>query len=80
MDTIPPSNNSVKQRIDLISEDILDQVITSLKKAGKFSLQTVESFDTGDDPRLMVFIRYKREVNYHEEFLFCSSLSTTTRR
>lgn len=38
-----------------------------------------ESVDIGDIPQLMVFIRYKGEVKYNEEFLFCSSLSTTTR-
>jgi hypothetical protein len=76
---IPLSNNSVKRRIYLISKDILDQVITSLEKSGQFSLQTDESVDIGDNPQLMVFVRYKGEVNYLEEFLFCSSLSTITR-
>jgi hypothetical protein len=79
MDMIPLSNNSAKRGINLISEDMLDQVITSLEKTEKFSLQTNESVDIGNNPQLMVFVRYKEEVNYHEEFLFCSSLSTTTR-
>jgi hypothetical protein len=57
MDMISRSNNSVKRRIAIISEDILDQVIKSFKKSGKFSLQTDESVSIGDNPQLMIFVR-----------------------
>jgi hypothetical protein len=39
----------------LKSDNILDQVIATLEKAGKFSLQTDKSVSTGYNPQLMGF-------------------------
>ncbi len=78
VESVPLSDNSIKRRIDLISEDILAQLIVALKKAGTFSLQTDESVDIAGNPQLMVFVRYRGEDDIQEEFLFCNALSTTT--
>jgi len=78
VESVPLSDSSIKRRIDLISEDILAQLIVALKKSGKFSLQTDESVDISVSPQLMVFVRYKGEEDINEEFLFCNALSTTT--
>ena len=80
VESIPLSVNSIKCRIGPLREDMLAQLIVVLKNAGKFSLQTDESVDTGGNSQLMVFISCRGEEDMHEEFLFCSRLSSTTTR
>ena len=79
IESVPLSDNSIKCRIDLISDNILAQLIVALKKAGIFSLQTDESVDIADCyPQLMVLVRYRGEDDILEEFLFCNALSSST--
>lgn len=72
-------NNTIKRRIDLISEDILYEIITLLRKSKKFSSQKDESVDIEGYPELMVYVRCNGYVKYYEEFLFCNLLETTTK-
>lgn len=78
LEIVPISNDTVKKRIDLMSLDILEQLITDLKKAIKFSIQIDESVDIEDFPQLLVYVRYRTPQNFNEEFLFCEKLSGTT--
>ena len=79
---IPLSNNTVKRRIALMSEDIKDQVITEIKDKsvfGLFAIQLDESVDVSSVSQLMVFVRYAVGTSIKEELLFCSALDTTTK-
>ena len=70
------SNNTVKSRIADLSQNIKDQVVGRMKKAGKWSYQLHESTDTGKNAQLMVYVRYEGDMDLEEEFLFCTSLTT----
>ena len=61
---IPLSNDTIKRRIQEISEDALQQIIASVKRSGKFSLQLDETTDIGNDAQLMVFVQYLDKNNY----------------
>ena len=71
------SNDAIKSRIADLSLNIKNQVVARMKKAGKWSYQLDESTDTGKNVQLMVYVRYKGDMDLEEEFLFCSSLITT---
>ena len=76
------SNNTVKRRIALMSEDIKDQVVTEIKDKsvfGLFAIQLDESVDVSSVSQLMVFVRYAVGTSIKEELLFCSALDTTTK-
>ncbi|KAI2646868.1 Zinc finger BED domain-containing protein 5 [Labeo rohita] len=76
LDKIPLSNNTVARRIDLISGDILSQLISRIKKSEFFSLQVDESTDVANLSNLLVYVRYLFENTVHEDFLFCRPLAT----
>ena len=50
------SNDTIKWRIQEISEDVLQQTIASVKRSGKFSLQLDETIDIGNDAQLMMCV------------------------
>ena len=56
--TIPLSNDTIKRRIQELSEDVLQQTIASVKRSGNFNLQLDETTDIGNDVLLIVFVRY----------------------
>ena len=79
---IPLSNNTVKRRIALMSEDIKDQVVNETKNKsvfGLFAIQLNESVDVSSVSLLMVFDRYAVSTSIKEELLFCGALDTTTK-
>ena len=53
---VPLSSDTIKRRIQEISEDVLQQTIASVKRRGKFSLQLDETTDIGKEAQLMVFV------------------------
>ena len=73
--TVSLSNDTIKRRIEEISEDVLQQIIASVKRSGKLSLQLDETTDIGNDAQLMVFERYLDTNDYMEQFLLCRSLA-----
>ena len=80
--SIPLSDNTVKRRIALISEDIKEQIITERKDLslfGLFFIQIDESVDVASVSQLMVFVRYAVSTSVKEELLFCSALDTNTK-
>ena len=72
------SNNTIKWRIQVLSEDIMPQTIASVKRSGKFSVQLDEITDIRNDAQLMVSVQYLDTNDYMEQFLFCHSLAKNT--
>ena len=77
---VPLSNDTIKWRIQEISEGVLQQTIASVKRNGKFSLQLDGTIDIGNDAQLMMFVRYLDTNDYMKQFLFCRPLAKNTRR
>ena len=73
------SNDTIKNRIDEMSEDIKLQVIKNIRNSPYFSLQLDESSDISHISQLLVYVRYIRNSKVEEEFLFCKPLTTTTK-
>ena len=79
--SIPLSNSTIQRRIKDLSDDIKCQVVEEIKNAafGLFAIQIDESTDISSCAQLMVFTKYIYNDLFKEEFLFCSSLETTTK-
>lgn len=68
---IPLSNDTISNRINKISDDILAQILSDLiSSPAKFSLQLDESTDISNLSQLAVFVRYVKEDVIKEHFLF----------
>ena len=77
---VPLSNDIISSRIRDMSEDILQQVVADVKASPiKVSLQLDESTDVSSCSQLLVFVRYVKDKEVVEEFLFCTPLKTTTK-
>ncbi len=74
------SNNTVKNRIEEISKNILSQLIQKVKNSvfKFFSIQLDETTDVSNCAHLCVFISYINIDNFEDEFLFCDALKTRT--
>ncbi|KAF2353771.1 hypothetical protein FHG87_015472 [Trinorchestia longiramus] len=73
------SNDTISDRIEDMSRDILAQVVTDLiSSPAKFSLQLDETTDVFNLCQLAVFVRYVKDDVIKEDFLFCKPLTTTT--
>ena len=74
----PSSKDSIKRRIQELSDDVLQQTIASVKRSTKFSLQLDETTNIGNDAQFIVFMRYLDINDYVEKFLFCRPLTKNT--
>ncbi len=74
------SNDTVKRRINEISDDIKEKVIQEIKSSptGMFAIQVDESMDVSSCAHLLVFVRYVFFCDIKEEYLLCTHLETTT--
>ena len=73
-----PGNN-VYIKIDKMNNDILAQIVSDLiSDTAKFSLQFDETTNVSNLSQLAVFMRYGKEDEKKEVFLFCQPLITTT--
>uniref|UniRef100_A0A0P4VR47 Uncharacterized protein n=1 Tax=Scylla olivacea TaxID=85551 RepID=A0A0P4VR47_SCYOL len=79
LNAISLSNNAVQRRISQISDDIKEQVIQEIKRAGLFSIQLDESTDVQSCSQLLAFVRYVHDEDLKEEFLFCEPLEQSTK-
>lgn len=73
------SNNTVQRRIEEMSADILQQVISeiSMSETG-FAIQ-LESTDVTNYAQLLIFARYVGNKGIKEEFLMNAPLEGTTK-
>ncbi|XP_040294297.1 protein ZBED8-like [Bufo bufo] len=77
---IPLSNDTISDRIEDMSKDILAQIVADLiSSPAKFSLQLDETTDVSNLSQLAVFVRYVKDDVIKEEFLFYKPLTTTTK-
>jgi zinc finger BED domain-containing protein 5/7/8/9 len=72
------SNDTVKRSIDDMSLNIKNKLLLYFKDCNFFALQTDESTDIANMAQLMVFIRFDRNDEIIQEFLFCKPLQTHT--
>lgn len=79
LNAISLSNNKVQRQISQISDDIKEQVIQEIKRAGLFSIQLDESTDVQSCSQLLAFVRYVHDEDLKEEFLFCEPLEQSTK-
>jgi len=77
---IPLSTDTISDRIEDMSQDILAQIVTDLISGPtKFSIQLDETTDVSNLSQLAVYVRYLKDDVIKEEFLFCKPLTTTTK-
>lgn len=77
MSALPLSNDSVRRRIDEMSNDVEEQLVDMLRET-KFSLALDESTVRDSEALLLSYVRFVRESAFAEEMFFCASLKTTT--
>ncbi|XP_070409501.1 protein FAM200C-like isoform X1 [Nothobranchius furzeri] len=77
---IPLSNDTISDRLECMSKDIVAQVVADLiSSPAKFSLQLDETPDVSSLSQLAVFVRSVKDDMIKEEFLFYKPLTTTTK-
>ena len=73
------SNNIVKRRIEVMSGDVLNQIVNQAKASLFYAIQLDESTDVAGFPQLSVFIRYIYNGEVSENLLFCKALPLHTK-
>lgn len=78
--TIPLFNDTVSNRITMMSDDVHQQLIRKIKRSKLYALQLDESTDITDKALLLIYIRYVDwdEKEIKEEFLNCLELKKHT--
>ena len=79
MKQISLSNDTIKNRIDEMSDNIKGQVVSKILSSPLFALQPDESTDVANIAQLLVFCRYIISQGIEQDFLFCLPLKTTTK-
>ncbi|XP_025424878.1 zinc finger BED domain-containing protein 5-like [Sipha flava] len=75
--SIPLSNNTVRSRIQDLSHEVKDTIISRIGQT-KFLLQLDESTDVAGLAVMMTFVRYEFSGIFHEDILFCKPLTSST--
>ena len=74
------SNNTVQRRIEEMSVDILQQMISDIcRSESRFAIQLDESTDVTNRAQLLIFVRYVGKEGVKEEFLMNAALEATTK-
>ena len=68
---VPLSNDTDQRRIASMSLNVKEQLVSSIKQGGEYSLRIDESTDVSDDAQLLVYVGYLGENTLEKEFLFC---------
>ena len=80
LNSISLSNNTVQRKIEEMSMDILQQVISDIcRSESGFAIQLDESTDVTNCAELLIFVRYVRKEGVKEEFLMNAALEATTK-
>ncbi|XP_068234130.1 protein FAM200C-like [Palaemon carinicauda] len=77
MKQISLSNNTIKNRIAEMSENIKENVVSKVMSSPSFFLQIYESTDVTNIAQLHAFSRYITDKGLEEKFLFCRPLEMT---
>ena len=75
--SIPLSNNTVQRKVDEMSDNIEEQLCIILKTT-EFSMQLDESTLPDKKSLLLTYVRFVKDENLMEEFLFAKELETHT--
>jgi len=74
------SNNTVQRRIEEMSMDILQQVISEIRSSENgFAIQLDELIDVTNCAQFVIFARYVGNEGIKEEFLMNAALKATTK-
>ena len=74
------SDNTIKRRIEEMSDDIADQILAEIKESKfGFAIQLDESTDITNYCRLLVYVRYAQTNIMKTELLLNHEVSTTTK-
>uniref|UniRef100_A0A2P2ICW4 Zinc finger protein n=1 Tax=Hirondellea gigas TaxID=1518452 RepID=A0A2P2ICW4_9CRUS len=76
MKQVSLSNDTIKIKIDEMSESIKSKVVSKLLSSPFFALQLIQSVDVANCAQLLVFSRYITDKTIEQEFLFCRLLET----
>ena len=68
------SNDTVKGRIDDLSQDIKDQILDQIKESPFFAIQCDEMTDIGSCSQLVQYARFLSVNTIKEEMLFCHQM------
>ena len=68
------SNDTVKGRIDELSQDIKDQLLNLIKESPFFSIQCDEMTDIESCSQLLLYARFLSVNTIKEEMLFCRQM------
>lgn len=77
--SVPVSNDTVGRRIIALSLDVKTELLVRVKNSPLFAIQLDETIDVTNCAQLMVFVRYMHKAEIFEDYLFCTSLSGTTK-
>ena len=68
------SNDTVKERINELSQDIKDQILDQIKESPFFAIQCDEMTDIGSCFQLLLYARFLSVNTIKEEMLFCHQM------
>ena len=73
------SNDTIKSRIQDMSDDIKSKVLSKIDSSPVFALQLDETTDVSNLSQLLDYVRYVADERINEQFLFCQPLETTSK-
>ena len=79
MKQISHSNDTIKSRIQEMSDNIKSKVLSKIDSSPVFALQLDESTDISNLSQLLFHVRYVADEMFNGEFLFCQPLETTSK-
>ena len=70
------SNDTVKGRIDELSQNIKDQLLDQIKESPFFAIQCDETTDIGNCSQLLLYVRFLSMNTIKEEMLFYNQMKS----